>query len=207
MKKEDEIIEEELEEDLSEEPEEGFSDEELEEDSDEDEEESEEDEYELEDILAEEKLKSSSSRLHQFLMSQNNQSSLNQRAVSPIMNLEEDLPEVKKRQSSQGEDIKIDYLKKPEEDSLSYKPSGSSTTPVYAQRRDFEKIYTSEEQFEQKQKQMYSSGSNVSSEVAFVQKQMKTNYVKPERLKDEDFGKEKKKTLDNPLFDMKQSYR
>lgn len=177
-------------------------------DEEEDLEEEDEEGYELEDILAEEKLKSSSNRLHQFLMSQNNKTSLTQKEITPILNLEEDLPEPPKNQSNQiEEDTSIDYLTSPEENNQIYKPSRTSSPTSYVPTKDFTRFYSPEDEFEQSQKQLYSSIQNISSEMAFVQKQMKPNYSRPDKIKEEDILKEHKKTVENAIDKMRSNYK
>ena len=205
---EDELYEEDLEKDM-EELDDNLNYDEIYADDEEDlEEVEEEDNYELEDILAEEKLKSNSNRLHQFLMAQNNKTSLTQKEITPILNLEEDLPEPPKNQSNQiEEDTSIDYLTSPEENNQIYKPSRTSAPTSYIPSKDFNRAYTPEDQFEQNQKQLYSSIQNISSEMAFVQKQMKPNYSRPDKIKEDEFLKEHKKTVENAVDKMRENYK
>ena len=156
------------------------------------------------DLLLEEEIERNSSNLHRFLMNTDTSSSLNQKEIAPIMNLEEDLPETKKEEEKKREEpIQIDYMNMDKEQKSMYQKHEIDEVS-YMNVRNF---ITEEQNFKSNQKHLYESISSISSEMEFVQKAMKPKYIVPEKLKEEDFTKEKKRTVENVLDKMKENYK
>lgn len=180
MKKEDKEKEEEIEEELDE---------------------SEEEEEKLTDILLEEEIERNSSKLQRFLSSVDTSSSLDQRNFTPILNLEEDLPAVKKEQTYE-EDEAVNYLVSEEE-----KHNYNKKEMDFSGNMGSKNLLSEDELLENKQKHLYSTMGNVSSEMAFVQKSMKPEYVKAKAIDEDSYTKEHKRSVENVIEKMKENYR
>ena len=162
-------------------------------------------EFNLDDILAEEDLKVDSSRLHQFLMSQNNKSSLNQKEIVPIINLEKELPPIRKENNSR-EDEQIEYTQNNSDSLPKYDPKDNEVK-TYLENKISSESFSEKDLMESNKKSLYSSVQNISSEIAFVQKSTKPEYVPLKRFEEEDFLKEKKRTEEKVFDKIKENYK
>lgn len=158
-------------------------------------------EEESQDLLLEEEIRNPIQRIQQFFSNNSFGPSLNQREFTPIHNLEEELPKQTNKEEFK-ENLKFDYLIKGEEKKTNYQKQNNFFVPNQTVKNT-----SPEELLKIKQEDLYRSVDSISSELAFVQKQTKLMYTKPEKIDFNKTPKEHKKSVENSFEKMKENYR